>query len=113
MRFLIVLSAVLALSACGAKPKPAAEMGADSAAALPAPSGETAGALDSATRDSLAPTTDSAAPKATSVTPTTTDAKSAASAKAPSKIIGRDSAFGPIGEVDASGKITPIPTKKP
>lgn len=113
MRFPIVLSAILALAACGSKPKPAAEIGADSAAALPTPSGETTGAIGSATRDSLAPMTDSAASKAASVTPTTSDAKSPASAKAPSKIIGRDSAFGPIGEVDASGKITPIPTKKP
>lgn len=117
MRFPILLSAVLVLTACGAKPKPAAETGADSAAALPAPSGESPSPADSTPRDSVAPAKDSAAPASAPVTAAPADAKSPGKtpgkATPPPKIIGRDSAFGPMGQVDASGKITPIPTKKP
>lgn len=123
MRFPMLLSAVLVLTACGSKPKPAVETGADSAAALPAPSGVSSAPVDTTRRDSIAPATDSVAPTSAAVTApdaktdtktdTKTPAKTPAKATAPSTIIGRDSAFGPMGQIDASGKITPIPTKKP
>jgi hypothetical protein len=115
MRFPTLLSAVLVLTACGSKPKPAAEVGADSAAALPAASGVSTAPVDTARRDSIAPVADSVAPNPAAVTAPDSKAttKTPAKATAPSKIIGRDSAFGPMGQVDASGKITPLPTKKP
>jgi hypothetical protein len=115
MRFPMLLSAVFVLTACGSKPKPAAETGADSAAALPAPSGVSTAPVDTTRRDSIAPAADSMAPKPAAVTTSDTKApaKTPGKATAPSTIIGRDSAFPPMGQVDASGKITPIPTKKP
>ena len=115
MRFPILLSAILVLTACGSKPKPAVETGADSAAALPAPSGESPTPVSVTPPDSAVPAKDSGAPAASAVKPAPADAKAPgkSTAPAPSKIIGRDSAFGPMGQVDASGKITPIPTKKP
>jgi len=117
MRFPILLSALLVLAACGSKPKSAAEKGADSAAALPAPSGESPVPVDTTRRDSVVPSKDSGVPASAAVQPAAADAKTPektpGKAAAPTKIIGRDSAFGPMGQVDASGKITPIPTKKP
>lgn len=117
MRFPILLSAALVLSACGSKPKPAVETGADSASAMPAPSGESPTPVPSAPGDSVVPAKDSGAPAPAALQPSAADAKTPektpGKAAAPTKIIGRDSAFGPMGQVDASGKITPIPTKKP
>ena len=113
MRLPVLLSAVLVLTACGAKPKPAVETGADSAAALPASSGESPSMADSGARDSVAPVKDSVAPASAAGNVTKSDGKTPAKSAAPTKIIGHDSAFGPMGQVDASGKITPLPTKKP
>jgi len=126
MRSPFVVMLVLLSVACGSNAKPAAESSADSAAAFPPSVTDTA--RDSTSRDSAAapaaaPAADSgAAVSPTATTPATgTKAESKTPAKAESKapakaqtgIIGRDSAFGPMGSVDASGKVTPIEKKKP
>ena len=97
---IVVLAACVAASAC-AKGQQNDQPAADSTAA-PAMSG----VADSAARDTAR--AESAA----------TATKSGAKVSAPTTqktpgIIGRDSAFGPIGTVDSTGKVTPIvPTKK-
>jgi hypothetical protein len=55
------------------------------------------------------PVSDSAAAAADSLT----RADSAAARPESTKIIGRDSAFGPIGVIDDSGKLAPLPVRRP
>ncbi len=56
-----------------------------------------------------APPADSAA----AAVDTAARADTATARPTPAPIIGRDSAFGPIGAIDDSGKLVPLPVRRP
>ncbi len=102
----IAVAAMVAVSGCerrAAMPQDAGDSTAvaDSAAAMRG--ADSAIRIDSAGRADSAKLAEAAA---------TTKAATKAPAKVP-EIIGHDSAFGPIGSVDSTGKLTPTPAKRP
>lgn len=97
----VLLAIVVAGGACAPKAEDSSTAKADSTAPASA-------AADSTVADSAA----ASAPQRSDSLPTvTTQSKVIAPPARQDSIIGRDSAFGPIGTIDSKGKLVPI--KKP
>lgn len=96
-----LLSFALFAGACAPKADDQARPGSDST---------TAAATDSTRADSLR--ADSARARGDTIPTVTTTSRSVAAPSRRDSILGRDSAFGPIGTIDGKGNVTPI-KKKP
>ena len=102
-RFHRIAIAALVLGACAPKGESASEGSARDSTA--------ASAMDSTTAAAAMLTP--APALIDSATKTTATSKAAKTPAKQTDIVGRDSAFGPTFIVDSTGKMVPIPTKKP